>query len=189
MFAFIGKLVTQMREEHSLSIEDLASRSGVSIEKLTEIEAGKITPSVGVLLKIARALGSRLGTLLDGQESRSAVVCRARSTFENGAVSSTGAKCDGYQFFPLAQGKLDRNMEPFLIEIAADSAKEASVSEHEGEEFLYVLEGSIDINYGAETYRLERGDSIYYDSVVPHTLTNTSTTQVAKILATVYTPF
>ncbi len=188
MPTFIGKLVTQMREEKSLSIEELAQNSGITPEKLIDIESGKTMPSIGVMIKISRSLGARLGTLLDGKESRAAVVTRSSATPSNSTTASTNAHTEGLDFFPLAQGKLDRHMEPFIIEIPVGSQHNSSQSEHEGEEFLYVLEGCVDISYGAEQYRLERGDSIYYDSIVPHTITNHSMTQAAKALAVVYTP-
>ncbi len=188
MSKFIGKLVAQMREEKSLSIEQLAQLSGLSSEKLTDIEAGKTMPSIGVMIKISRSLGARLGTLLDGKESRSAVVTRASESSSNSSTASSNVHTEGFDFFPLAQGKLDRHMEPFIIEILPDTKHNSTSSEHEGEEFLYILEGCVDISYGAEQYRLERGDSIYYDSIVPHTITNHSLTQTAKALAVVYTP-
>ncbi len=77
-------------------------------------------------------------------------------------------------------------MEPFLIHIQAGNGKECC-STHEGEEFLYVLEGSIRVQYGSEQYVLQQGDSIYYDSIVDHLVTANDATG-AKILAVVYSP-
>ena len=77
-------------------------------------------------------------------------------------------------------------MEPFLIHIQAGSGKECT-STHEGEEFLYVLEGSIRVQYGSEQYVLQQGDSIYYDSIVDHLVTANDATG-ATILGVVYSP-
>lgn len=188
MFSFIGKLITQMREEHDLSIEELAQKSAITPEKLTEIENGKITPSIGVMIKVSRALGSRLGTLLDGQENVGAIVTRARkfSAVEN-PVSNKPA-VDSITYSSLASGKTDRHMEPFIIDIEYSETSADQFSEHEGEEFLYVLDGTVEIHYGVEVYRLERGDSIYYDCIVPHKIINVNPSP-AKLLAVVYTPF
>jgi quercetin dioxygenase-like cupin family protein len=79
-------------------------------------------------------------------------------------------------------------MEPFVIELHPSSAKEIVLSAHEGEEFIFVLAGEVEISYGKETYRLEQGDSIYYDSIVSHNVHCKSDTD-ARILAVVYTPF
>ena len=78
-------------------------------------------------------------------------------------------------------------MEPFFIEVYPD--KELSkLSSHEGEEFLYVLQGTLSVKYGKEEYTLNAGDSIYYDSIVEHLVYNSSN-EVCKILAIVYAPF
>lgn len=188
MFTFIGKLITQMREEHTLSLEELATRSGISVEKLTDIESGKINPSIGVLIKISRALGARLGTLLDGQENYGAVVTRAREAIPSNNAGSPSPASEHLNFYSLAQGKSDRHMEPFIIEVAQNTSSNELKSEHEGEEFLHVIDGTIEVRYGAEVHRLERGDSIYYDSIVPHVINNVST-QPARILAVIYTPY
>lgn len=188
MFSFIGKLITQMREEHGLSVDELAEKAGVTQQKLNEIESGKITPSIGVMIKISRALGSRLGTLLDGQENVGAIVTRAKKISPNENPVSARPSIDAITYSSLAMGKSDRHMEPFIIDI--DHCPEAmeQFSEHEGEEFLYVLDGTVEIYYGVEVYRLERGDSIYYDCIVPHKIVNINVTP-AKLLAVVYTPF
>ena len=64
--------------------------------------------------------------------------------------------------------------------------KITNLSSHEGEEFIYVMKGEIEVLYGQETYLVSEGDSIYYDSVVPHDLHAFG--DEAKILAVVYTP-
>jgi quercetin dioxygenase-like cupin family protein len=74
-------------------------------------------------------------------------------------------------------------MEPFIVDIEKDS--EQPKSSHEGEEFIYVLEGAITVEYGKDTYTVKRGDSIYYDSIVPHRVTAEAD---ARILAVIYTP-
>lgn len=187
MFSFIGKLITQMREEHQMSMADLSSKSGVTLEKLEEIESGKVTPSIGVMIRLSRALGSRLGTLLDGQENVGAVVTRARRAVSTENPVSTVATSDSITYTPLAGGKSDRHMEPFIIEVDSNNADRESFSEHEGEEFLYVLDGTVELHYGAEVHRIDRGDSIYYDCIVPHKIINENHTP-AKLLAVVYTP-
>ncbi len=185
---FIGKIISQLREENQISIEELAERSGITVAKIEEIEAGRITPSVGVMIKISRALGARLGTLLDGQESLGAVVTRAdalnpKSDALSGADMGVNPHMD---FYSLAQGKRDRSMEPMIIEVT--EANNGLLSEHEGEEFIYVLEGHIEVKYGQQCHMLSKGDSIYYDSLVPHSVYS-ATDQPAKILAVIYTPY
>lgn len=187
----IGKIIGQLRQEQSISVDELAKRSGVAAEKINQIETGGVTPSIGVMIKISRALGMRLGTLLDGHESAGAVVTRAKDNIVAPSDVISGgnsANHNNMSFFSLAQGKKDRAMEPMIVNV--DSATDvASVrSEHEGEEFLYVLSGVIDVLYGSQKYTLDVGDSIYYDSIVPHAITTPSPVG-ARVLAVIYTPF
>lgn len=191
MLSIIGKLIKQLRTENDITLHELAERSNISDEKLVEIESGALTPSLGVLIKISRSLGFRLGTLLDGQENFGAVVTRSRKGVESHSYpGANNEQQEHLSFFSLAQGKNDRHMEPLIVEVTATAKNQEMRSEHEGEEFIYVLEGSVKIFYGEETHLLERGDTIYYDSIVPHLITKAvQDDQPAKILAVVYTPY
>ena len=91
-------------------------------------------------------------------------------------------------FYSLAAHKRDRHMEPFLINIHPGQGKAPVLSSHEGEEFIYVLSGVVEIHYGKESYHLNEGDSIYYDSIVPHEVRAANGVE-ARILAVVYAPF
>jgi mannose-6-phosphate isomerase-like protein (cupin superfamily) len=90
-------------------------------------------------------------------------------------------------FFALASGKTGRNMEPFVIDINPSTEDDPIYSTHEGEEFIYVLEGSVKISYGKDSHILHKGESIYYDSIVPH-LVSSGNASPAKIVAVVYSP-
>lgn len=192
MLSFIGKIITQLREENALTVATLAERTGISIERLTDIESGAVVPSVGVLIKISRALGARLGTFLDGHESTGAVVSRREDIVPTGAGGNLGASRSGanrhMEFFAMAAGKKDRSMEPLIVVVQPVEHADDLKSEHEGEEFLFVLEGEIEVKYGSELHRLKAGDSIYYDSIVPHSIVSVCGA-ASKILAIVYTPY
>ena len=91
-------------------------------------------------------------------------------------------------FFSLASHKAGRHMEPFIIDIKPSVECGKAFSSHEGEEFLYVLKGSVLVQYGKDKFILKQGDSSYYDSIVDH-LVITSGEESAQILGIVYTPF
>ena len=78
-------------------------------------------------------------------------------------------------------------MEPFIIDVAPTDETAYELSSHEGEEFIYVLEGAVEVAYGKKHHVIEAGDSIYYDSIVPHHVHGLGG-QAARILAVVYTP-
>jgi transcriptional regulator with XRE-family HTH domain len=184
----LGEKVRSIRESRNLSAEQLAERAELAADQVTQIESGALIPSLSPLIKIARALGVRLGTFMDDQEGLGPVVCKAGEHETvvrfSGRERSTRSDED---FFSLAANKAGRHMEPFLVEIHPDSAKSVRNSAHEGEEFLYVLDGEVEVTYGKDTYRLSPGDCIYYDSIVPHHVHSASGAE-ARILGIVYAP-
>lgn len=186
----LGAKVRQLREQRELTVEQLAEQSHCHLDVLSQIEAGELVPSLTPLMNISRALGVRLGTLLDDEPHDGPVLVKAGQS--PNVVRFSGkdpqAKNSNLDFFSIGAGKKDRHMEPFIIDVQPRGGEAAPLSSHEGEEFLYVLDGSIEISYGKTTYQLETGDSIYYDSVVPHDV-HALGGDVARILAVVYAPF
>jgi transcriptional regulator with XRE-family HTH domain len=179
----------QLREQKQLTIDQLSERSGVCAEQIKSLEAGEPACSLTPLVRIARGLGVRLGTFLDDAPQAGPVIkkkgdCRKVIRFA-GSNKHTGGELD---FMSLASEKQDRHMEPFIIDVKPLNDGKFELSSHEGEEFIYVLSGRIEINYGKETYRLETGESIYYDSVVPHHV-HSACDDVSQILAVVYAPY
>lgn len=185
---FVGEKIKSLRETKNISIDELAERSGLALEQVHRIEDNIDLPSLAPLIKIARALGVRLGTFLDDQNELGPVVCRKKEmpdsiSFSNNAIHSRRHM----QYHSLSKSKADRHMEPFIIDVEATSDTDFILSSHEGEEFIMVMEGIMEISYGKNTYILEEGDSIYYDSIVPHHV-HAYDGQAAKILAVIYTP-
>ena len=185
----VGSKITTIRQSKKVGIEELAERCGFSNNMMEKIEKGDTIPSLGHLIKVARALGVRLGTFLDDNDRLGPVVSRKGQMQEGAGFSTTNNDTgSGLTFHPLAGDKSGRHFEPFLIDIAPSPASITHLSSHEGEEFIYVLSGEIEISYGKERYRLEQGDSIYYDSVIDHNV-HSANGEPAVILAIVYAPF
>jgi transcriptional regulator with XRE-family HTH domain len=185
----VGKKIKSIRETKNISLDELCERSGLSSIQIQSIEESENLPSLAPLIRIARALGVRLGTFLDDNDELGPVICKKDERKES--ISFSGGAINArthMEYFSLAGHKSGRHMEPFIIEIQPDETKEFILSEHEGEEFIYVLDGEIEINYGKDTYTLSKGDSIFYDSIVKHHV-HAKEGQSAKILAVIYTPF
>lgn len=186
---FIGNKVISIRQSKNISLEEVAERTGLSVEQLESIEQDKHFPSLAPLIKIARALGCRLGTFLDDQDELGAIITRKNERQTGISFSHDNANAQRHmEYYSLSGAKSGRHMEPFIIDIGP--TKEGAnfiLSTHEGEEFIYCLEGVIEINYGKQSYILEEGDSIYYDSIVAHHV-HAADENNAKILAVVYTP-
>lgn len=185
----IGSKLATLRQSLGLSATELAERCGCSVGVVEGLEAGNIVPSLAPLIKVTRALGVRLGTLLDDDTRIGPVVTRRNKAEAVSRVRSLETSSDGgvLDFFSLALGKTSRHMEPFLIDVQPAAAGRHALSTHEGEEFIYVLNGGIEVEYGKDVHVLEAGDSIYYDSIVPHQV-RARGNAAAKILAVVYAP-
>ncbi len=189
--SIVGLKIKGIRESKNLSIEEIADRSGLSVEQIVSIENDQTLPSLGPLIKIARALGVRLGTFMDDNDSLGPVICRAVDRERESSISFSNGAVDArkhMEYHPLAQQKAGRHMEPFVIDINPEDSPEFQLSAHEGEEFIYVMQGEVEIVYGKEIFRLEEGDSIFYDSIVKHHV-HGAPGKSAKILAVVYIPF
>lgn len=184
----IGKKIRDYRKFREMGVDELALRAGVDRRQLELIEEKGKVPSLGHLIKITRALGVRLGTFLDDQDEIGPVIVKAGTQKPALSFSTKDASTrEHLNFYSLAQDKAGRHMEPFFIEIEPAAESDYKLSSHEGEEFIYVLSGKIEINYGKETYLLEEGDSIYLDSVVAHNVHGYQN-QSAKILGVIYYP-
>jgi transcriptional regulator with XRE-family HTH domain len=183
----VGSKLATLRQSHGLSQEELAQRAGCDVETVVQIENSSVAPSLAPLIKLTRALGLRLGTLLDDDKGLGPVLTRCGDIEATNQVISleTGTEDAPLDFYSLADGKVSRHMNPFLIDVAPD--QERNLTTHEGEEFIYTMDGLIEIEYGKDTFTLESGDSIYYDSIVPHQVRCASQT-AARILAVVYAP-
>jgi len=183
----VGTKLATLRQSHGLSQEELALRADLDLATVVDIEKGSLVPSLAPLIKLTRAMGVRLGTLLDDDKGFGPVITTASSLTSNPEVASleTGTEGAPLDFYSLADGKVSRHMDPFIIDVA--SGQERNLTTHEGEEFIHVVDGRLEIEYGKDTFVLEPGDSIYYDSIVPHQVRGAGADS-ARILAVVYAP-
>lgn len=180
--------IKEIRNSQNMSIEELAEKSNVNLEVLKDMENGKIVPSLTPLTKLAKALGVRLGTFLDDAPQNGPIIVKNGKSknviYFSGREDITNST--DLEFHALGAGKIDRHIEPFIIDVYSKE-EDYQLSSHEGEEFIYVLEGEIEIEYGKNKHVISKGDSILYDSIVPHHL-HSYHKQTAKILAVLYTP-
>ena len=109
--------IKKLRKSLALSLEDLSGRTGLDMAYLEALEQGKVSPSLGPLLKVARGLGTRLGTLIDDEYGSDVCVTRRASMIHDKAVGQARSKRSALRFHSLGAAKIDRHMEPFFIEI------------------------------------------------------------------------
>jgi transcriptional regulator with XRE-family HTH domain len=187
----IGDKIRTFRETKNITVNEMSERSGLGVEQITRIESNEDFPSLAPLIKIARVLGVRLGTFLDDQTALGPVVSRREERESDEGIGFTNDSVSKHKYMlyhALSNDKSGRHMEPFLIDIESSEKADFDFSTHEGEEFIFVLKGKVEINYGKSVYHLNEGDSIYYDSIVAHHV-HAGDDNPAKILGVVYTPY
>jgi transcriptional regulator with XRE-family HTH domain len=183
--ANVGERVRQVRDKKGLSLEDVSQRTDIDVLMLSQIEQGAVAPPLGTIIKLAKALEMRMGYFISGEQERPYTIVRHRDRKVVSRYDSKKAKYYGYEYESLAPHKKDRHMEPFLVTLeAADTQDERST--HDGQEFIFVLQGQMEVRLGEELHILDPGDAIYYDSTVPH-LVKTHGEKTTKILAVLYT--
>ncbi len=180
----VGERVRRVRENRDLTLKDISQRTGLDAAFLEQIENGSVAPPLGTVIKLAKALDLKMGYFISGEEDKPYTVVRKNDRKVISRYSSKKGKYYGYGYESLAPQKKDRHMEPFLVSLEPSKADEER-SAHDGQEFIYVLEGAMEVRLGEEVYVLEPGDSIYYDSTVPHLVKNHGS-GVTRILAVLY---
>lgn len=183
----VNKRIKTYMEKRKMDVPALAETTGLDSSFIETMLKKDVYPPLGPLMKIARALGVRLGTFLDDQESSDPYVVRKAERSSGFSVLGGKNKAPALNFYALGTGKTDRHMEPFFVEILPESASDKTLSSHEGEEFIVVNKGSIEVIYGKETKILNSGDSIYYNSIVPHYV-SCAGQEKAEIYAVIYIP-
>ncbi len=178
----IATNIKNFRLSKGLSLDKLAKLTGLTKGYVSKIEHSEKAPPFSTLLKIAKALRIDMNLLIadDAEWPEDMRLCIVRKD-ERKTVATRGTLY-GYHYEALAYKKLGKNMEPYLI---LPAFEERAVFSHEGEEYMYVLEGTHEFIYGEERYILNEGDSIYFDSIVPHSGRSIGDKR-AKVLAVMY---
>jgi len=182
--AEMGKRVKKARENRGLSIFDLYLRTNIAVDLLSQIEAGEVVPPLGAVVKLAKALDLKMGYFISGEEEKAYTIVRRDDREMTSRYDSKKEEHHGYGYESLAPHKMDRHMEPFLVTLTPSETEEER-STHDGQEFIFVLHGKMEVRLGEEIHILETGDSIYYDSTAPH-LVKCHGKETTKILAVLY---
>ncbi len=167
-----------------LSLDDISSRTGIDVATLNRIELNEILPPLGQLIKLGKALDMKMGYFISPGVDKPVTIVRKG---QGQAVARYGKKKSqqfGYIYESLAPEKANRLMEPFIVTLLPTETDEFSA--HDGQEFIYVLEGDMKVRIGNLTETLHPGDAIYYDSNQPH-LVKAATKAKTTILAVLYT--
>ena len=163
----LAQRIKQLRVRQNLTLEEVAQRSGQSRSWLSKVENFRVTPSLPALGRIAQALGESIATLVEGLDENPKLVC-VRSDERLRVDRDRPHSKIVYE--SLAHQRARRSMDPFILTVPPGERKEAL--SHEGEEFLMVLNGKVDFEYGEERLKLTTGDCLYFDGEEKHRLIN-----------------
>ncbi len=178
----IGIRIKSVREEKGLSLDQLSKLTGVDVELLSNIESSKVQPQLGTIIKLSKALDSAFGRIVSGVGDKLYSVTRKHEQKIVSRSTSRKGRKQLYTYKSLAPEVKGRHMEALIVQLEENPEDEMSV--HEGEEFIYVLDGTVLLNIGGDKFELEPGDSAYYLSTTPHLIASKS--GKATILAVLY---
>ena len=181
----VGDHIRQFREARGVTLQELAGRTGFSAALLAQIENRMVSPPLGTLVKIANAFDTTVSAFIGGKEEREFSIVRKEDRTTVSRVGLKDGGRPGYTYEALGVGKAGRKMEPFLVRLRPLLDRNAARSSHEGEEFLFVLSGKVEVFLDRYSDVLSEGDCIYYNSTIPHHVHSTEE-QEALILAVIY---
>lgn len=164
----IGRKIRKLRKDERLTLQDLSALSGLSKPLLSQIENDQVIPPLATLLKIAKGLKVGIHIFFEEEEDRQKFVLLRNADLKSSLRRTGNDSPRSYLYHSLAPGMRQKSMEPFLVEFEAGNWDDSLLYKHEGEEFIYLLEGELEFHYGQEIMTLTPGDSIYYDSSEAH---------------------
>jgi transcriptional regulator with XRE-family HTH domain len=165
----LGEKIRDLRQAKRYTLSQVAGKTGLSIALLSQIENNAVSPPVATLLRIAKGLDVNIGFFFrEGESKDQAVVVRKDERKRAFRRMHAQHQDGGYLFEALAYKKNSKHMEPFLVEFEPREKEDISFLNHRGEEFLFLFRGRLAFHYKQEEIVLEAGDSLYFDSGVPH---------------------
>ena len=179
----LGQKIKTLREKKGMTLDEMSQMTGFDVKTLSKIEKNEIQPQLGTVIKLSKALDSALGRLVSGSGDRLYTITRKseRKATSRSTSSKSGSQ-KLYTYKSLAPEVKGRHMEPLVVQLEEYPDQEVSI--HEGEEFIFVLDGVVLLKIGEESFELEPGDSAYYLSTTPHLLSAKG--GKATIVAVVY---
>jgi quercetin dioxygenase-like cupin family protein len=174
-----GRRISSLREERGLSLEDLSRETGYPVEALKEVEEGAVAPPVSLVLQLGKTFKVDIEGLATGRENDAEAKKRR--------VRSHRKRVASYAYTPLTKPGEEKHLRAYRVTIDPKTEHRGVEYHHEGEEFVYVLEGRLTIQVGQNTSVLKKGQSIHFNSSLRHKLGNPGR-EKAELLVVIYLP-
>ena len=168
----LGNKIKNLRKQRALTLQEVSNLTGLSKPLLSQIENNLAAPPLATLIKISTALGVKISHFFRDQsmEDRVVVVKKDERYSVTKLFHHKNESRVGYRWESLAYPMVEKQMEPFVVEIEPMDEKDLLFNDHLGEEFHFILDGIVEFRSAEQLHHLEKGDSIYFDSSIPHAL-------------------
>lgn len=179
----IGAKLRHLRLRKKIALVDLGKHTGLSASMLSQLENGKLIPTLPTLARIASVFDVGLEFFFgEKRQKKSFSVIRAPDRIR--FPEAPELPLPAYYFEVLAYGATEKTIAAYLADFPPSAAFDCHEHEHEGSEFVHVLSGTLAINYQANEHILEAGDSVYFDSSEPHSYRGRSQESARAIVIT-----
>lgn len=159
----IGARIRKIRQQQGRTLQEIADLSQCSKALISKIETGKVVPALATLSRISKALGVKVSILMEDGDLEEVAYTPALYDRPDQFIGTN----KGYGIYAYAPQFLNKKMLPVLVRSVRGEVEAHSVS-HDGEEFIFVLKGEVEIHIGSRLYHLKEGESIYFESVNEH---------------------
>jgi transcriptional regulator with XRE-family HTH domain len=180
----LGERIKRLRLKKSMGLVELGKHTGLSASFLSQLETGRVVPTLRNLSRIAMVFSKDLSYFFETEPKTLFRVHRRR---ERVRLPQTGEDLPAYFFESLGYLVPDRQMDPYFAEfMPAARGQEVKAHQHAGAEFLYLLEGDLTIRHSDQEYTLEAGDAVYFDAGTPHSYLCTGKKPASAIIVTMH---
>jgi len=173
-----GQRIKKMREDHKMSVVDLADKTGQVPEFIEQVESDSVTPPVSFLLQLSQALQIDPSNFLTNQE---------KIQIDGKRQEAFIKRTQNYSYRTLTPGAADKHLRAFMVTIEPRETHKIVEYKHPGEEFIFIFKGALEITLGSKVFHLAQGETIHFDSETKHKLRNISD-EKCELLVTLYTP-
>jgi transcriptional regulator with XRE-family HTH domain len=184
----LGNKIRNLRKQRALTLQEVSDLTGLSKPLLSQIENNIAAPPIATLIKVATALGVKISHFFQDQnmDDRIVVVRKNERYSVKKLFHHKNETRIGYRWESLAYPMVGKQMEPFVVEIEPREEQALLFNDHKGEEFHFILDGIVEFRSADQVQHLKKGDSLYFDSSIPHALRGIG--GVAKSLIVIFAP-
>lgn len=180
----IGERIKRLRLKRSMGLVELGRQTGLSASFLSQLETGRVVPTLRNLARIALVFGKDLSYFFDSEPQP---VFRIHRKRDRPRLPQSGVEDPTYYFESMGYMVPDRQLDPYLAEfLPMLKPSDVRAHVHPGFEFLYVLDGELEIQHGDKTHVLESGDGVYFDASSPHSYRCSGKTAAQVIIVTMH---